>query len=149
MRNDLFFEFVNGSRCGLRLKPPLQIAIQIFIGIAFRGVRRQIEDLDLLLMFLKPVLHGVTMMHFQIIQNQKDFVGDIRDQPLHEEDQSGCIHCLVIQHKADLPLIGHRRNHIQANPLPSRPFDNRGFPNGGVAALRPRLFVMVDCDANA
>ena len=49
----------------------LQIAVEVFVRIEFRGVRRQIEDLDLSGMLFKPIAHAATLVHVEIVEDQK------------------------------------------------------------------------------
>ena len=49
----------------------LQIAVEILVGVEFRGVGGEEEDLDVFGMLLQPVPNLVAVMHSQVVQNQK------------------------------------------------------------------------------
>ena len=92
----------------------LQISVQIFVRIVLRCIRRQKENLYPLPMLFKPFLHSLAMMHPVIVQDQKDLLLDILDQPGHKLDQHRGGHCFPIQHEADFALISDRRDHVDA-----------------------------------
>ena len=50
--------------------------IQIFIRIAFRGVRRKKKHLYFIFVTLQPGIHQFAVMHAQIVQNQEYFLSE-------------------------------------------------------------------------
>ncbi len=56
-----------------RMYGKLQRVVEIFVGIVFRGIRGQEENLDFLLVFFQPSRNKFSMMHLQVIQNQEYF----------------------------------------------------------------------------
>ncbi len=57
-----------------RMNRELQSVIEIFIWVVLRGVGWEKNYLDLFLMFVQPGCNELTMMYFQIVQNQKYFL---------------------------------------------------------------------------
>ena len=92
----------------------LQRMVEIFIGIILRGIRRQEEDLDLLLVFFQPGRNEFSMMHLQVVQNQKYLPLRCANQALHKLDQPSLIQILLVHHKADIALAADCRNHIDS-----------------------------------
>ena len=95
----------------------LQRMVEIFIGIIFWGIRRQEEELDLLLVFFQPGRNEFSMMNLQIVQNQKYLSLRCGNQAPHKLDQPPLIHVLLVHHKADIALAADCRNHIDPLPL--------------------------------
>ena len=120
--------------------PLLQIPVQVFIRVMFRHIWWQIENLNPLLMLIKPLLYHLAVMHPKIIQNQKDLPFHILDQPGHEPDQHRPSHGFSIQHEANLALIGDRRNHVDVALFGIEP-NNRRLPFWGKAAGVIRLVI--------
>ena len=65
-------------------------------------------------MFFQPVSNDVAMMNFQVVNNQKDFLVSIFNQPIHKLDQRLGIHFVFVNHEAYFSLIGDRRNQIDS-----------------------------------
>ena len=64
-------EFFITARAGAFTDRALQVAVEQLVRIVLRGIGRQIEYLNLVLMLFKPCRHYLCMMNTQIIQNQK------------------------------------------------------------------------------
>lgn len=90
----------------------LEVAVEIFVRIEFRGIQRQIKDLDLLFVFFQPGLDDLAVMDPQVIENQKNLAVRVLDQAGHEFDQHFGVHALSIQHKPHFTAIRDRRDHV-------------------------------------
>ena len=95
----------------------LERMVEIFIGIIFWGIRRQEEELDLLLVFFQPGRNEFSMMHLQVVQNQKYLPLRCANQALHKLDQPSLIQVLLVHHKADAALAADCRNQIDSLPF--------------------------------
>ena len=68
----------------------LHIGVEALVGIEFRRITRQIEQLDAICPLGEPGLYGLRMMGTQIIENEKDLLGRILDQRFEKFDQPIC-----------------------------------------------------------
>ena len=71
-------------------------------------------------------------MHFQVVQNQEHLAPAVPDQARQESDQDRRRHRFVVQHKAHLALVRHRRNHVGRKPATRHPL-HQGFAGRRVA----------------
>ena len=53
---------------GAGMNPGFQVAIQVLIGIQFRGVGREIEDGYLLLVCLQPLGYLLAVMDLEVVE---------------------------------------------------------------------------------
>jgi hypothetical protein len=75
-----------------KAQPGLEVPVQVFVGIDLGRVRREIEDFDLILALGQPGSDEFGMMHFQVVEDQEDFLAAVGNQPLHEADQQVGVH---------------------------------------------------------
>jgi hypothetical protein len=101
--------------------------------VEFRGVARQEEALDVLLVFKQPRLHELAVMDAQVVQHQEDLVRRVLDQSLEELDQHLGVQCPMEDHPAHFPLVAYHGDHRAAMPPLVAP-DGRGDPLGGESA---------------
>ena len=114
------------------MDPSFEISVQIFIRIQLRSIRRQIENLYFLLMVFEPFFNFFTVMGTQIIQNQKNLMVRVFNQPTHKFNQELAGHVVPVHHKSDQALVGDGRDHIDT-ALFGRKSYHRRFPLGGKA----------------
>lgn len=99
------------------MHPSLQITIEIFVRVQFRGIGREKKEFDVLRIILQPCLDYSGMMDTQIVQNEKDLSLRILEQLLDEFRQHLRIHAVLVHHESHLPLIGDGRDHVNRGPL--------------------------------
>ena len=86
--------------------------IKIFVRITLRGIRRQKEQLNFILVLGYPFSNHFPMMYPQIVQNQKNLLLRGSEHIPHEQNQMLLIHGTLIQHITHLPLTAQGRNHV-------------------------------------
>ena len=69
--DDLVFELVEIVRRGGGGYRRLQVAVEVFVGISFRAVGRQIEDFDLGGVFQQPGFDRGAVMHFEVVHDEQ------------------------------------------------------------------------------
>jgi len=104
-------QFVFRSHRHLASNHVLQICIQPLLGVQFRAVTGQVEDLHQRLVVCHPSLHGLAVVNPQVVQNQEDFFARVFDQRLEEFNQPLVIERAVDDHPARLALVGHAGDH--------------------------------------
>lgn len=82
--------FAGGTLRGTQ--PGFEVPVQVFVGIDLRRVRREIEDLNLIHPLRQPCGDPLGVMDFQVIENQKDFLAAVGDQPFHETNEQVGVH---------------------------------------------------------
>ena len=65
----------------------LEIGVGHLVRVELRAVARQVEHLDLVLVLGKPRLHGLAVVHPQVVQDQVDLASRVLDEPAQEVDQ--------------------------------------------------------------
>jgi hypothetical protein len=58
----------------LRADGLLEIGVEPLVGVEFGALAGQVEDLDVLLVLGQPGLHGLAVMHAQVVQDQEDLL---------------------------------------------------------------------------
>lgn len=91
----------------------LQVTIQIFVRVEFRGVGGQEEHLDVFRVLFQPAPNLVAVVHSQVVQNQEHLAPGIPNQACQESNQHRGCHCFPIEHEANFPLIGDRGDHVR------------------------------------
>lgn len=84
----------------------LDILIEKFVGIQLRAVARQIKQPDAFPIPIYPLLDLPGTMHRMSIDNQKDFLLVLPDQPPQKVDHDRCSKSLVEDHKGQMTSIG-------------------------------------------
>ena len=111
----------------------------LVVGIDLERVRWEIEDFDLVLAFGQPGSDQLGMMHFQVVENQEDFLTTIGNQPLHEADEQVSVHGFFNELEAHQSLIADGGNHRQAMAL-ARCRQNRRLSGRRIAAQPMSIF---------
>ena len=70
-----------------RAQLSLEVPVQVFVGVDLGRVRREIEDFDLIFPLGQPGSDQFGMMHFQVVEDQEQFLAAVGDQALHEADE--------------------------------------------------------------
>ena len=74
----------------------LQVRIEHLIGVQLGTIAGQVEHLDVRLVLLQSRLHGLGVVHLQVLQHQEYFGAIffpvLPYQPFHEVDQDGRIY---------------------------------------------------------
>ena len=78
-------DLVSGRSCFGHML--LQVSVEQFVRVQFRRVAGQVEDLDLVLVFLDPFGYRLGVMYPQIVQDQQNPLLPSMHKPLHETDQ--------------------------------------------------------------
>lgn len=82
------------KQCGGRLRDwtgtnrRLQVAVEIFVGIELRCVRRKLEQLDLLGVLRHPLGHSLGAMHAKVVDHQEHLALCILDQILQKKNET-------------------------------------------------------------
>lgn len=95
----------------------LQVGIEQLVGVQFRRITGQVKDLDLVLMFLEPLLHRLRVMNPEIVQDEEDPLLSSMHKPLHKADQYLGIQCSREDLPSHLALVGHGRNDTQLGAI--------------------------------
>lgn len=109
-----------------------EIPVEVFGRIALRGIGRQVKEFDPFGAFADPPGDGLGVMGFQVVQNQKDFLGTVRDQLAQELDEQLGVHRLLDEAEPHQPLVADGRDHGQSRPATGGG-QHRGFARRGVA----------------
>ena len=89
---------IRGSQFGF------EVPVQVFVGIDLWRVRWEIENLDLIFALSQPGRYKLRVMHFQVIEDQEDFLAAVGDQALHEANEQIRVHRFFNEPKAHQPL---------------------------------------------
>lgn len=73
---------LSGAR--LVFDPLLQVIVEVFVGIVFGRIGRQIENLDVVFLSRQPRADFSGVMHSQVVHDEKDFPVRILCQAFHE-----------------------------------------------------------------
>lgn len=95
--------FAGGTVRGTQ--PGFEVPVEVLIGIDLRRVRREIEDFNPILALGQPCGDQLGMMHFQVIQNKKDFLAAVGDQSFHETDEQVGVHGFFNELEAHQPWL--------------------------------------------
>jgi hypothetical protein len=96
-------------------------------------VGRQVEELDLIGMVLHPGGDPAGAMDRQIVDDHEQLACRFADQAAQEIEKDRRLEGTLIDHEAQLALIGQARNHRLRKALARSP-DDRGVSSGGKAA---------------
>ena len=149
VRENLLLELLFVPRRLAAVHTGLEITVEILVRVEFRGVRRQVEHFDLIVMVRQPCLEYLRMVNPQVIQDQVNLPLCALDQPLAEINQQIGIHAAFEDAKTYLALIVDRRDHVDGNTLGVEP-DNRRLALGRVSPFmltvvaHPGLIAPVD-----
>ncbi len=111
----------------------LEVGVGHLVGVELGAVTGQVEDLDLVLVLDQPVLHGLAVMHSQVVQDQVDLAARVLDEPAQEVDQNVRVQSPVEGLPPHLALVGDGGDDRQAVALVVHP-DHRRLALGCVAA---------------
>ena len=78
--DDLVFTLVEIVHWGGGGHRSLQVAVEVFVWVAFRAVGRQIEDFDLGGGFQQPGFDRGAVMDFEIVHDEEDLACGVFDQ---------------------------------------------------------------------
>lgn len=70
----------------------LYILVEVFVGIQFRGMTRQEEQLDPPAMLIHPVPHLLAVVGAEAVGYQIDLLGGLLQQSLQEQDEQRRVH---------------------------------------------------------
>jgi hypothetical protein len=124
----------------------LEVPVELFIRVALQRVGRQVEHLDLLLMFLRTGSHLLGIVRTEIVKHQEHFVPfAVLHEPLHEADC--CLGsrsaCEELKPHQGLAADGrdHRQSKVLARSCQHRRISRRGITSDPMPLLRHRLLV--------
>lgn len=92
----------------LRSDGLLEVGVEPLVGVELGAVAGQVEDLDVLLVLGQPSLHGLAVVHAQVVQDQKDLLAPtpaIAHQRLQELDETLVVERAVDDHPVGPPLL--------------------------------------------
>lgn len=149
VRFEVGFELLSVSRRPLVSEGRFQVAVEIFVRIAFRAVGGQVKDFALLLVFTEPFLDGPAVVDFEVVHDEQDLPSRILDQPRQEPAEPLAGQRIAVDHPAHLSLLGHRGDHIDGEASGREP-DHRRLALGRVTTpvlaitAHPRLIAPVE-----
>jgi len=91
-RERLFAQFLFALDRSPAMHPHLKVIVKILIRVQLRRIRRQIEQLYLLMMFINPLGNRLAVMSSEIVKDEIDLPACIPDKSPHELDQQLCRH---------------------------------------------------------
>jgi len=132
MRQQLALEVVFIFHRFAGMQAGLEFGIEIFIGVQIGTVRRQEEQLYMLVMVSHPLLDLATVMHLVIIEDQEDFAVAVFYQAFEEVEENLGLEGIGIEHEADLALGADGRNHVEPMALVLGQHQYGRFSLGGI-----------------
>jgi len=110
-------EIIAGLGTRLILDRLLQIVVEIFIRVVFRRIGREIKDLDFDLVARQPILNRLGMMDAQIVDNQKDLLLRVLEEPLHEINEDRDVQRTLVELEPHEAAIANGGDHTRRELL--------------------------------
>ncbi len=86
---EFFLELFTRPRCGLIAKLCLDGVVEVLVGVKFGAIGREVEKLNLSLVFGDPFLNLICVMHPEVIEDKEHFGVRITDDALQKLDKNG------------------------------------------------------------